>query len=300
MLREVLEILAPRPGGSYLDATFGGGGHARALLDAQPDLHLLALDRDPAAAVRAAPLAAQTGSRFTFRSANFASLGSQPESGFDGILFDLGVSSYHLDDPARGFSFRWPGPADMRMDPREGEPASRFCETAPRAELIHAIRDLGEEPRWRAVVEAIIGARGTGRLERTEELAAIVAAAAHKPRRDSRLHPATLSFQGLRMAVNGELDALQAALPAAFDKLTSGGILTVISFHSLEDRIVKRFFNRLAGRPEHGEDSTPQQERVRLAVLLTPRPRAASPEEITINARARSARLRAVRKLPSP
>ncbi|MBC2595362.1 16S rRNA (cytosine(1402)-N(4))-methyltransferase RsmH [Ruficoccus amylovorans] len=298
MLREVLELLAPQRGGHYLDGTFGGGGHSRAILESGPEVRLTALDRDPDAARRAERFREEFGHRFTFYHLEFSQLQTLTEHDYAGALFDLGVSSFQLDEAERGFSFGKPAPTDMRMDPTSGQSAAEFLETAPERDLVHAVRDLGEEQAWRRVCRAIMEARCSGRLSRTDSLAELVSEAIPKRGgKPSRIHPATRTFQGIRMAVNDELGVLERVLPAAFERLAAGGVLAVITFHSLEDRLVKRFFNRLAGRPEHAGDSRPQDERVQFAELLTRRPLAPSEEEIAVNPRSRSAKVRAVRKL---
>jgi len=298
LLAEALAFLNPCFHNRLLDCTFGGGGHARAFLNASPHATVTAIDCDPEASGRAVLLEAQFGTRFCFHDLNFGQLDCLPEGDFDAILLDLGLSSYQLDAPERGFSFRLKGPADMRLDPREGIPAGEFLEKAPREALVRAIRDYGEERRWRRVVEAILEARGTGILEETASLADLIAAAAgRKSFRATRTHPATQSFQGIRIAVNRELENLETVLPAAFARLVPGGVMAVTSFHSLEDRMVKRFFRRMAGKPEHSGDSLPQQFRQRQANLLTNRPVRPGEEEIARNPRSRSARLRALQKL---
>jgi 16S rRNA (cytosine1402-N4)-methyltransferase len=298
LLREVIDLLAPKSDARILDGTFGGGGHTRAVLDTAAGISVVAFDRDPAALIRAQSVNSEYGQRFELISTDFGRLGELAVGEFDGAMFDLGLSSFQLDEPERGFAFRHDAPADMRMDTRTGVPASVWLETATEEMLVRAVREYGEEDNWRRVVRAIIAARGTGALSRTASLANVIfEAIPARERHASKIHPATRAFQGIRIAVNDELGALERALPAAFAKLRAGGVLCVISFHSLEDRIVKQYFRRLCGQPESADDHRPQQFREKLAEPLTRRPVIPGDAELADNPRSRSAKLRALRKL---
>lgn len=294
LLEEVLSYL-PSPG-SFLDCTFGGGGHSQALLQLHPENRVLGLDTDPEAALRGLALQAMYGQRFEIRNLNFRHLGHLGEGDFDGIVFDLGTSSFQLDQAERGFSFSKAARPDMRLNPQEGISASEFLEKAREEDLVEAIRDFGEEKHWKRVVHAILAARGKGILQDTLELAKLIQTSLRQPRH-LRIHPATKTFQGIRIAVNQELDAIQEGLPAAFEKLNIGGVLAVISFHSLEDRIVKRFFKKMAGLPEDRFDSRPQDSRSCYAELLSKKAIEPSQAEQRQNPRSRSAKLRVLRKL---
>ncbi len=297
LLREVLGLFLQTSGRRYLDATFGGGGHTRALLKAEAAVTVVAIDCDPEAAVRAREFSDKYPGRFRFFDLKFSDLDRMEEDKFDGVLFDYGVSSFQLDREERGFSFRKSAPADMRINPREGQTAAQFLETAPRGELVRAVKVYGEEKAWKQVVKAILAARGTGVLGNTSSLAKLISNTIPAPvRRRSKIHPATKTFQGVRIAINGELEQIQSALPKAFALLVPGGVLAAISFHSLEDRIVKRYFRHLCGQPLDRNDSTPAQMRPVFAEALTRRPITASEDEMAQNPRSRSAKLRAVRK----
>lgn len=295
---EVVSILQPARGGlHFLDCTFGWGGHSRALLTAAANNSVVALDCDPEATPRAEALKREFGDRFTFHQTNFEHLDQFAPKELDGILFDFGLASSHYDQAERGFSFRHDGPVDMRLNTASGRTAAEFLETGEESELVCAIRNYGEEQRWRAVVRAIVAARGTGKLQRTGTLAELVAQAVTAGRwHPGKTHPATRAFQGIRIFINKELEVIETALPKAFAQIKQGGILAAISFHSLEDRIVKRYFRHLAGQPEHAADNRAQQERTILATLLTRRPLVPDAAETELNPRARSAKLRAVQK----
>src|SRR5882724_6607748 len=239
MLRQALDALQIHADGIYLDGTFGRGGHARALLERLgPHGRLLLMDRDPAA-MATARREFGADPRVATRHGNFADLGNweATSAGLDGVLLDLGVSSPQLDDAARGFSFQADAPLDMRMDTSHGESAAEFLARANERQIAEVLWRFGEEKMGRRIARAIIERRQTAPLTRTGELADLIARTLG--RREAGKHPATRSFQALRIAVNGELDALAQGLEAALTRLKPGGRLVVISFHSLEDRIVK-------------------------------------------------------------
>jgi 16S rRNA (cytosine1402-N4)-methyltransferase len=302
---EVVTMLAPAPGSLQIDATVGGGGHTERILAAtDPDGRLLGLDADGAAIARVRDrLGPRYGNRLRLRQANFRDLGRvAPEEGFDpvdGCLFDLGLSSYQLADQARGFSFRAEGALDMRFDTGRGVPASELLETLDAQELTALFRRYGEEPFAGRIARAIVEARRTAPIRTAEELAAIVerVAPGRAPGR-RRVHPATRVFQALRIAVNEELAALEQGLAAALDLLRPGGRLVVLSYHSLEDRIVKRFFQAerrgCTCPPEAPVCVCGRSPRLRLVIPKGIVPAAA---EVAANPRARSARLRAAERI---
>ncbi len=295
---EVLEALAPRPGGVYLDGTLGGGGHAAAVLTAaQPGGRLLGIDADPAAL--AAAQARLTGAglpaaSFMLHHGRFGDMAAIAQvyglQEVDGILLDLGVSSYQLDTPARGFSFAADGPLDMRLDPTRGPTAADLVNGLDEVSLADLIYRYGEERGSRRIARLVVERRGQTPFTGTADLAALVARAVGRGGRD-RIHPATRTFQALRIAVNGELAQLEAALPQAVALLRPGGRLAVISFHSLEDRIVKLFF-----RAESGYGGSMNEQTPRLSIL-TRKPLEAGDEELARNPRARSAKLRVAERL---
>jgi 16S rRNA (cytosine1402-N4)-methyltransferase len=304
LLAETISALQPRPGGRYLDGTFGGGGHTRALLDASaPNGIILALDADPAAIDRASALQQNSdiAQRLIPVRANFAELAAvardREVSPLDGILLDLGLSSFQLDQPERGFAFRHEGPLDMRFDPDQGVPASDLVNTLPERELADLIWRYGEEPGSRRIARAVVRERERAPIATTTRLAEIVAGALGG-RRGRDIHPATRTFQALRIATNEELTALEAALAGALDVLAPGGRLAVIAFHSLEDRIVKRFIERESAGcvcpPEVPICVCGHQPRLQKITRRAVRPDAA---EMDANPRARSAVLRVAERL---
>lgn len=307
LLEESVAALVLRDDGTYVDGTFGRGGHSRAILARlSPRGRVVAIDRDPDAGRAAAALRDE---RLVFRRARFSAIEDVLDDlaidRCDGVLLDLGISSPQIDTPARGFSFRHEGPLDMRMDPDAGESAAAFIARASLRELTEVIRDHGEERLAQPIARAIVAARAISPVVTTRQLAAIVAqAVGSRTRGDWRQDPATRTFQALRIAVNEELAELERVLPRAVARLREDGRLCVISFHSLEDRIVKRFIAR-ASLPFGGD---PRLARVPIAQADLPSPplaavgRAirASDAECDANPRARSAVLRVARRTAGP
>jgi 16S rRNA (cytosine1402-N4)-methyltransferase len=307
LVEEAVAALQVREGRIYVDATFGRGGHARSILERLgPSGRLVALDRDPDAERAALSI---RDPRFTFHRAWFSEL---PEvlanlgiDAIDGALFDLGISSPQIDDPARGFSLRGDGPLDMRMDPARGESAADFLARADVRELTEVIRDYGEERFAQSVARAIVAARAVAPVVRTRQLAALVAKAVRtRPRGDRSQDPATRTFQALRIYVNRELAELALILPRIVRLMAPGARLAVISFHSLEDRIVKRFFAS-AAQPFGGD---PRLARLGIAEAALPgapltlvgRAIRPSEPEIEANPRSRSATLRVAERTRHP
>jgi len=299
LLEEVVALLEPRNGALYVDGTFGCGGYSKALLTSAV-CNVVAIDRDPHARESAEKMKAGYGGRFDFVGGNFGSMDSYLKARGvarvnGGIVLDLGVSSTQLSDASRGFSFRHDGPLDMRME-AAGLDAMTFVNQASEKELAGVIRGYGEERRALSVARAIVAARKEQPISRTRELAAIIRRVVKKSA--DGLDPATRTFQAIRVHINNELDELASGLVAAEKILTTGGRLVVVSFHSLEDRLVKTFFRERVGRGSNPSRHRPTLKAARSPSfrLLTARPVRAKACEISANPRARSARLRAVER----
>ncbi|MEA3339216.1 MAG: 16S rRNA (cytosine(1402)-N(4))-methyltransferase RsmH [Chloroflexota bacterium] len=301
LFQTVLDGLQPRPGGRYIDATVGGGGHTAGILTASsPDGRLLGLDRDLAALEVARARLASFSERVMLVHSSFICLEEIARARnfipVDGVLLDLGLSSLQLADPARGFAFMKDGPLDMRFDPQSAGPtAAKLVNELPAEDLARLLYRYGEEKRSRRIVKAIMAARP---LRTTGELAAVIERAV---RRRGHIHPATRTFQALRIAVNDELGALEAVLPQAVEILAPGGRLVVISFHSLEDRLVKRFMRRESRDcvcpPELPICTCDHRAALR---LITRKPARPTADELAANPRSRSARLRVAERLATP
>jgi 16S rRNA (cytosine1402-N4)-methyltransferase len=298
--REAIELLQPREGGVYVDATFGAGGYTRAILDSS-GARVVGIDRDRSAVMAGFDLVDRSGGRLTLVEDRFSNLAeicaAQGLDAVDGVVMDVGVSSMQLDEPERGFSFRLGGPLDMRMS-RDGPTAADLIAVASEADLANIIYIFGEERHSRAVARAIVAARKEAPIATTRALADIVSRVVRS--KPGEIHPATRTFQALRIFVNEELDELHLALSAAERMLKPGGRLAVVSFHSLEDRIVKNF---LVERAKAGGGSRHLPEIAQAAPsfhILTKRPVTPGDHEISANPRARSAKLRAAERTAAP
>lgn len=304
LMNQTLNSLKLRPGGVYLDGTLGGGGHTEAILQAtEPDGKVIGLDQDDEALAAASQRLKPFGERFYPIRANFAEmeqvLAAEGIAGLDGVLLDIGVSSHQLDEPDRGFSYMQDGPLDMRMDRRGSQTAADLVAELSESELANLIYRYSEEKFSRRIARRIVEQRAQTPIESTKQLAELISAAIPAAqRRKEKQHPAKRTFQALRIAVNDELGVLERGLVAAFASLKSGGRLSVITFHSLEDRIVKNYFAGLAKGcecpPEFPVCVCGKQPQ---ALLITRRPQTATEDELQSNPRARSAKLRTVEKL---
>jgi 16S rRNA (cytosine1402-N4)-methyltransferase len=295
---EVMEGLAVKAEGTYLDGTFGRGGHARGVLaELGPGGRLLLMDKDPEA-IASAEREFGGDPRVSIFRGSFAELArwDATAAGLDGVLLDLGVSSPQLDVAERGFSFAKDGPLDMRMDPERGESAAQWLAHAGEKEIADVLWTLGEERMSRRIARAVVATRAQRPLERTSQLADLVASVV--PRGKDRSHPATRSFQAIRIHVNRELGDLEDGLEAAFSRLTPGGRLAVISFHSLEDRIVKRFMAARAKAPPANR-RLPETQAFVPTLRLMGDARKAGERELAANPRSRSAVLRVAERIPA-
>jgi len=300
MLAEVLANLAPQEGATYLDATFGGGGYARAILEAAPGCTVFAIDRDPDAIARGAALAQRFAGRLHLIEGRFGDMLSllrdRGIAALDGVVMDLGVSSFQLDQAERGFSFRTDGPLDMRME-KSGPSAAKLVNSLPERDLADIIFRFGEERFARRIARAIVARRAEAPFTTTADLAALVRRAV--PRDPSGIDGATRSFQALRIAVNDELGEVERGIVAAMELLAPGGRLVVVAFHSLEDRIVKQAMAAASSRGGASRhDPAALSGRAKPAFhLLTPRALRPQDAECSANPRARSARLRGIERL---
>jgi 16S rRNA (cytosine1402-N4)-methyltransferase len=303
LLQELLSFFENRPIETFIDGTLGNGGHALALLETHPELkQFIGIDQDPTALNLSQERLSSFSPQITLLRGNFrhlqlllSEIGIQK---VDGILLDIGTSSMQLDSSQRGFSFKEEAPLDMRMDPQNPTSAATLINHASEEELAYIFRELGEIPSWRAVTRTILQARQKQKIQTTKQLSELLSGIA-KTTRSQKIHPMTLVFQALRISVNDELGALEAALPQAIDLLRPGGRLAVITFHSLEDRLVKNLFRHAAKSWEEDLSNpfTGKKEKEILVTLVTKKPITASLAEIRSNPRSRSAKLRVVEKI---
>ena len=299
LLEEALESLNIRPSGIYIDATFGRGGHSRAILQQLNEKgRLIAFDQDPEAIAYAKQEFANEP-RLTIEHCNFNQVADVVEQygltgKIDGVLMDLGVSSPHLDDAERGFSFMRSGPLDMRMDTTQGETAGQWLARVKPADLIHVLKKYGEEKFAKRIATAIVETRAIREITETGDLAEIISNAI--PVKEKHKHPATRSFQAIRIYINQELQAIEQGLKGVVSVLAKGGRLSVISFHSLEDRIVKRFMRDMSSRPRLPAGLPVMEADIEVPFRLVSKPVVASESELKINPRSRSARLRVLER----
>lgn len=302
MLNEVLDALQPRPNTTIIDATFGRGGYSTSILNSA-DCKVMAIDRDPDAIAAGADLVEKFSGRLSLMEGAFSGMASLAKAAGidapDGIVFDLGLSSPQLDEAERGFSFRHDGPLDMRME-KSGLDAAEFVNTASEVEIARVIWEFGEERASRRIARAIVKARTENPITRTKELASIVHGVMPRPK-PGQIDPATRTFQGIRIHINGELDEISSALAAAEALLKPGGRLVVVSFHSLEDRLVKNFMIKKSGMGPRPSRHLPDIVEAPPSFSLDRRkPIPPSDDEVKANPRARSARLRVALRTDAP
>lgn len=301
MLNEMIAALHPRDGEVYVDGTFGAGGYTRAILE-HAHCTVIAIDQDPEAAPRASAMQAKYGARLKFIVGNFADmqalLAAENIHQVDGIVLDVGVSSMQLDTPERGFSFRFDAPLDMRMS-KEGMSAADFLNQAPEEEIARVLKAYGEEPAARKIAKVVVAKRAEAPIQTTRQFAEIVHSVVGKKH---KIDPATRSFQALRIYVNNELGALEKVLQAAERVLKPEGRLVVVSFHSLEDRMVKQFFKARSASNDNGSRHLPPQTQARLPTfqLIRPTKMRASESEVAHNSKSRSATLRRAMRTAHP
>ena len=303
LLAEALDALDLKPGKRIVDGTLGGAGHSRAIAERiAPGGTLIGLDRDTDALAEAGEVLKNAPPTVTIKlvHANYAdlsgALATAGVEGIDGLLLDLGVSSHQLDTPERGFAIRYAGPLDMRLDSSQGETAADLLNRLPEAEIARILFEYGEEPRSRRIAAEIVRRRATRPLKTTEDLVDTLRATMPLRTRPGEIHPATKTFQAIRIAVNQELDAIGIALRAAAKELNPGGRLVVMAYHSLEDRIVKNTLTELSGKRIESDLPTPPLPKI--LDILTKKPLTPSEEEIRANPRSRSAKMRVAEKRP--